>query len=87
MAMPSQIKMSHSLLAQVMRRGVASAGELGKFVLPPLPYDYDALEPVISREILQVHHQGHHQTYVSGLNKALERLNAHQLQTTLKAKS
>jgi len=40
--------------------------------LPPLPYDYDALEPHISGEIMKLHHTKHHQTYVNGLNQAEE---------------
>ena len=44
-----------------------------KFSLPNLPYDYNALEPVISAEIMQLHHQKHHHTYVSKLNEALEK--------------
>lgn len=43
------------------------------FQLPQLPYSYDALEPVIDAATLQVHHQGHHKTYVEKLNKALEK--------------
>ncbi|KAI6183188.1 Superoxide dismutase [Aphelenchoides bicaudatus] len=39
-----------------------------KHVLPDLPYDYNALEPVISSEIMQLHHQKHHATYVNNLN-------------------
>ncbi|KAF8238970.1 manganese superoxide dismutase [Tricholoma matsutake] len=39
-------------------------------VLPPLPYDYDALEPYISKEIMTLHHTKHHQTYVNALNAA-----------------
>jgi superoxide dismutase, Fe-Mn family len=42
----------------------------GGHTLPPLPYAYDALEPVISREIMQLHHDKHHRSYVDGLNKA-----------------
>ena len=80
---PSQIKMSNSLLAQLVRRGIASGAETGKFVLPSLPYDYDALEPVINREILQIHHQGHHQTYVTALNNALDTLKSQQLTNNL----
>lgn len=44
-----------------------------KYTLPDLPYDYNALEPVISAEIMQVHHQKHHQAYVNNLNLALEK--------------
>src|ERR1700741_5450758 len=40
--------------------------------LPPLPYDFNALEPVISAEIMMLHYTKHHQAYVNNLNKALE---------------
>ncbi|MCH9704012.1 MAG: superoxide dismutase [Chlamydiae bacterium] len=40
--------------------------------LPKLPYSYDALEPVISKEIMELHHKKHHNAYVTNLNKALE---------------
>ncbi|KAJ5961312.1 manganese superoxide dismutase [Penicillium vulpinum] len=39
--------------------------------LPPLPYAYDALEPVISKQIMELHHQKHHQTYINNLNAAI----------------
>lgn len=42
--------------------------------LPDLPYDYSALEPVISAEIMELHYKKHHNTYVTNLNKALEQL-------------
>jgi Fe-Mn family superoxide dismutase len=42
--------------------------------LPPLPYDYDALEPHISEQVLNWHHDTHHQGYVNGLNSAEETL-------------
>ncbi|WP_049971081.1 superoxide dismutase [Haladaptatus cibarius] len=42
--------------------------------LPPLPYDYDALEPHISEQVLEWHHDTHHQGYVNGLNSAEETL-------------
>ena len=38
------------------------------FELPPLPYGYDALEPVMSAQTLHLHHDKHHQTYVTNLN-------------------
>src|SRR5258705_13663700 len=44
-----------------------------KFELPPLPYDFNALEPVISAEIMQLHYSKHHQAYVNNLNAALEK--------------
>ena len=42
------------------------------FELPPLGYDYDALEPYIDKETMQIHHDLHHKTYVDKLNSALE---------------
>ncbi|GBC70156.1 Superoxide dismutase [Mn/Fe] [archaeon HR01] len=45
-----------------------------KYTLPALPYAYNALEPVISAEIMTLHHTKHHQAYVNGANAALERL-------------
>ena len=41
--------------------------------LPDLPYDYNALEPVISGKIMELHHKGHHAAYVKNLNAALEK--------------
>ncbi|KAL2165786.1 hypothetical protein VTG60DRAFT_3829 [Thermothelomyces hinnuleus] len=42
------------------------------YTLPALPYAYDALEPHISAQIMELHHSKHHQAYVTNLNKALE---------------
>ncbi len=42
------------------------------YELPPLPYDYDALEPHIDQRTMYVHHDFHHNTYVNNLNGALE---------------
>ena len=41
--------------------------------LPPLPYDYAALEPHIDARTMEIHHTKHHQTYVNNLNTALEK--------------
>src|SRR5450755_3072799 len=42
------------------------------FTLPPLPYSFDALEPYIDAKTMEIHHDKHHGTYVTNLNKALE---------------
>jgi len=42
------------------------------FELPPLPYDYNALEPYIDTQTMQLHHDKHHNTYVTNLNAALK---------------
>ncbi len=42
------------------------------FELPPLPYDYSALEPYIDTQTMQIHHDKHHQTYVTNVNNALQ---------------
>ena len=45
-----------------------------KYVLPELPYKFNALEPVISQEIMTLHHDKHHAAYVNGANAALDKL-------------
>ncbi len=52
--------------AKVVRQSVP----IGGHTLPPLPYDYNALEPSIDERIMRLHHDIHHQSYVDGLNKA-----------------
>ena len=44
------------------------------YVLEPLPYDYGALAPVISEELLRLHHDKHHAAYVNGANNILTKL-------------
>src|SRR6202012_3609584 len=42
------------------------------YTVPPLPYDYNALEPHIDEATMKLHHDKHHQAYVDNANKALE---------------
>ncbi len=42
------------------------------YELPPLPYDYSALEPYIDTQTMQLHHDKHHQAYVTNANNALQ---------------
>jgi Fe-Mn family superoxide dismutase len=56
--------------------GFAGAYEAGKYVLPPLPYPADALEPLYDKRTVELHHDKHHAAYVAGLNKTLELLAA-----------
>ncbi|KAI8444238.1 Fe-Mn family superoxide dismutase, variant [Phakopsora pachyrhizi] len=45
---------------------------MARHTLPELPYSYDALEPAISKKIMELHHSKHHAAYVNGLNAAEE---------------
>ena len=53
-----------SLLAQ-------PAASAGPFKLPPLPYAFDALEPHLDARTMEIHHDRHHQAYITNLNKAV----------------
>jgi len=46
----------------------------GEYILPPLPYDYDALEPYIDKKTLKLHHDKHNAGYVKKYNTVLEKL-------------
>ncbi|MER3590222.1 MAG: superoxide dismutase, partial [Mastigocladus sp. ERB_26_1] len=48
-------------------------GNSGAIQLPPLPYDYNALEPHIDEATMRFHHDKHHATYVKNLNAALDK--------------
>jgi Fe-Mn family superoxide dismutase len=47
---------------------------VAQYTLPDLPYDYGALEPHLSGQILELHHDKHHAAYVTGANAAVEKL-------------
>nr|ADC34695.1 Mn-superoxide dismutase [Tegillarca granosa] len=72
--------MLSAVSASVAESILPKTGALGtlvarlKHTLPDLPYDYNALEPYISADIMKLHHQKHHQTYVNNLNAAEEQL-------------
>nr|VZI38797.1 unnamed protein product [Spirometra erinaceieuropaei] len=53
---------------------VRTLGAASKHTLPDLPYDFNALEPTISSDIMRVHYEKHHATYVNNLNVAEEQL-------------
>jgi Fe-Mn family superoxide dismutase len=52
----------------------AGGGDPVEYALPPLPYDYDALEPNIDEQTMRLHHDIHHAGYVRGLGVALDKL-------------
>jgi Fe-Mn family superoxide dismutase len=55
---------------------------MARYSLPDLPYDYAALEPWYSAEVLELHHAKHHAAYVKGANDAIEALAAAATPTT-----
>lgn len=64
----------------ILARLLPNVGSIGAgssrlaHTLPSLPYEYNALEPCISGEIMHIHHQKHHQTYINNLNATEEKL-------------
>lgn len=80
--------LASSALAQAPQQGGMAAGGRGhltpemlgwdpaakQYVLPKLKYPYDALEPHIDAQTMEIHHSKHHQGYVNGLNKAMAEL-------------
>lgn len=64
--------MSAASLALAPLTASAQTFTAGIQTLPKLPYDYDALTPAISAEIMTLHHDKHHQTYVTNYNAAIK---------------
>jgi superoxide dismutase, Fe-Mn family len=58
-------------IAQPSTAPATAAAATGPFTLPPLPYEFDALEPHIDALTMQIHHDKHHAAYVANLNKAV----------------
>src|SRR3979490_1558219 len=60
-----------SVNSQQPAPAVAATPGTAPFSLPPLPYSFDALEPHIDARTMEIHHDKHHQAYVTNLNKAV----------------
>src|SRR3954452_7480671 len=56
---------------QLRAQPAPGAAPTGPFKVPPLPYAFDALEPHIDARTMEIHHDKHHQAYVTNLNKAV----------------
>jgi Fe-Mn family superoxide dismutase len=69
-----RMKASFSLSRGVSAQRRQEEENMAKYTLPDLPYDFAALEPHISGKIMELHHDKHHQAYVTGANTALEQL-------------
>lgn len=67
---PFELKGEYSILLK--QNGYEEEVLMATFELPELPYAYDALEPTIDKETMNIHHTKHHNTYVTKLNSALE---------------
>jgi len=67
---------ANPLITKVFDLIKAECGEeAGKHALPDLPYAYDALQPHIIQEIMEIHHKKHHNGYINNLNVASGKLN------------
>jgi superoxide dismutase, Fe-Mn family len=51
-----------------------NVAELQKAVLPKLDYNYEDLEPVLSKEVVEIHHTKHHQAYIDNYNRLIPQL-------------
>ena len=60
-----------SATRRLQAQPAAGAVPTGPFKLPPLPYSFDALEPHIDARTMEIHHDKHHQAYITNLNKAV----------------
>ncbi len=74
MAMHSMNNLAMAQQASGQQGQQQANGAVGEYTLMPLPYEYDALEPVIDERTLRLHHDKHHAGYVSGANDTLRKL-------------
>ena len=70
----SRVTLLRASLQQQQQFSMVMPALRQKHTLPDLPYGYSALEPIISGEIMEIHHKKHHNTYVTNLNVAEEKL-------------
>src|SRR3954454_13689184 len=68
----SNLNASEAMAGEHILAVLSIKGSPMAFEVPPLPYDYNALEPHIDEQTMRVHHDKHHQAYVDNANKALE---------------
>jgi hypothetical protein len=64
---------TNPVLQDTVSRSLATAASGASFKLPDIAYDYGALEPYISADIMKIHHTKHHNAYVTNLNIALDK--------------
>jgi superoxide dismutase, Fe-Mn family len=72
LAQSSAAVLAGGVLSSVTSQARANQNQSAGFTLPKLPYAYDALEPIIDKQTMTIHHTKHHQGYVDKLNAALE---------------
>ena len=66
-----RLETSEASAQNVQSQKIDKQSAKGKFVLPPLPYAYNALEPFIDEQTMKLHHDKHHLAYVNSLNAAI----------------
>lgn len=67
-------KVNHAATASGFRFADIAVNQSGEYVLPALPYPYNALEPYIDEATMKLHHDIHHAGYVKGLNNATKKV-------------
>ncbi len=65
------MKAPYTIMSFIISEVIIMPYDAFPYELPPLPYDYDALEPYIDAETMHIHHDKHYKTYIDNLNKAL----------------
>lgn len=67
-SLPGVAKLGYAAPSRLVTSGLSAGDE---FILPPLPYPYNALEPYIDAQTMELHHDKHHAAYTANLNKAV----------------